>query len=231
MAAVEKHRVVQSIAKAVLAELAATIGPRDTERSIATRVTRLLAARGITETWYYDCPALVLLGSRSCLSVSGRQYTPSDEPVGFINLVTVDLSPSRHGVWGDCARSFFVEEGRCVETPRSPEFQQGAAMEKSLHESMRAFATAATTFEELYEFTRATIKASGFENLDCGGNFGHSIEADRDERRYIETGNSRRLGDVDVFTFEPHIRRVGGGWGFKHENIYYFGPDSRLKEL
>ena len=25
-----------------------------------------------------------------------------------------------------------------------------------------------------------------------------------------------------LFTFEPHIRKVGKKWGFKLENIYYF---------
>jgi len=30
-----------------------------------------------------------------------------------------------------------------------------------------------------------------------------------------------RLSDASYFTFEPHIRRKAGVWGFKHENIYF----------
>ena len=222
---------MQSIAKAVLAELAGTIVPADCERSIAVRAGELLAARGITQTWYYDCPAFVLLGSRSCLSVSGRSYTPADEPVGETNLVTVDLSPLRDGVWGDCARSFFVEAGRCVQTPHRPEFRRGAEMEASLHKSMLASATADTTCAELYESATAAMQAGGFENLDSLGNLGHSIEPHRDDRCYLEAGNPRRLGDVGLFTFEPHIRAAGGVWGFKHEDIYRLGPDRRVEAL
>jgi Xaa-Pro aminopeptidase len=231
MRTIEEHRAVQTVAKAVLARLADDIGPGNTERSIARLAVQLLAEQGVTETWYYDCPAMVLLGSRSCLSVSGRDYRPSDEPVGLTNLVTVDLSPSRHGVWGDCARSFAVEEGRCVEMPRSPEFRRGMTMERRLHEDLLAFATADTTFGELHEHTSAAITAAGFVNLDFLGNVGHSIESRRDDRCYIEAGNARRLGEVALFTFEPHIREAGGAWGFKHESIYRCGPSGRVEEL
>ena len=99
-ALIEAHRKAQEAAKAVLRELAWSIGPEDTEASIATRATRALFERGIPETWYYQCPALVLLGSRSCTSVSGREYQASSEPLGLTNLVTVDLSPSCMGLLG-----------------------------------------------------------------------------------------------------------------------------------
>jgi hypothetical protein len=66
--------------------------------------------------------------------------------------------------------------------------------------------------------------------LDFLGNIGHSIELTPADRRYIETGNEQRLGNVRLFTFEPHIRTVGGAWGFKHENIYYFSGNE-LQEL
>ena len=75
---------------------------------------------GVFATWYYDCPALVLLGSRSCVSISGRHYVPSDERVGEFNLVTVDLSPLLDGVPGDFARSLCVENGEVTDTPASP---------------------------------------------------------------------------------------------------------------
>lgn len=228
---IEEHRAVQAIAKAVLCELASTIGPADTERTIANRAVSLLATHGITETWYYECPAFVLLGSRSCLSISGREYRPGDEEVGLTNLITVDLSPLREGVWGDCARSFFVENGRPVQTPTLPEFVRGALTEEALHDSMRAFVKPDTTFAELFRFTNAEIRSHGFENLDFLGNVGHSIESRRDDRRYIEVGNGQRIGSTGLFTFEPHIRSVGGAWGFKHENIYYFSTNGAVQEL
>jgi len=231
MRVVEENRVVQLIAKRVLADLAGALSPNDTEASIAHRATTLMRAQGITQTWYYDCPAFVLLGSRSCLSISGRDYTPGDEPVGMTNLITVDLSPSLNGVWGDCARSFFIEDGRCVDAPRLPEFKQGAAMQERLHQSMRSFVSADTTFEDLFTFANTMIRESGFENLDFLGNVGHSIVSRLEDRRYIEAGNTYKLSDAGLFTFEPHIRIAGGVWGFKHEDIYHFGPDGRVHAL
>ena len=71
---------------------------------------------------------------------------------------------------------------------------------------------------------------SPFENLDFRGNTGHTIETDQAKRRFIEEENIQKLGDAELFTFEPHIRKLGGAWGFKHENIYYF-RDGRAQEL
>ncbi len=62
-------------------------------------------------------------------------------------------------------------------------------------------------------------------------NLGHSIETTRDRRRYVEHGNETPLGAVTLFTFEPHIRRRGQQWGFKHEDIYYFDQFGALKTL
>lgn len=231
MGNISQHRAVQAMAKSTLAELGPTIIPEDTERSIAERATKILTSHGIRDTWYYDCPALVLLGSRSCVSVSGRDYTPGEEPVGVTNMVTVDLSPMQDGVWGDCARSFFVENGVSVDTPSSPIFARGVEVEAELHNAMRNFVSPKTSFGELFEFANSEIERHGFENVDFLGNLGHSIESRREARRYIERDNRELLGDVDLFTFEPHVRERGASWGFKHENIYYFNESDRAVEL
>lgn len=215
----------------MLWELGATIGPDDTEQSIARRATGALAQYGIQDTWYYDCPALVLLGSRSCTSVSGRVYRPGVEPVGQTNLVTVDLSPSRAGHWGDCARSLVVEQGRVTETPKDAALAAGASFVRRLQAAMRQFVTPQTTFHELAIWTAQQIDAAGFVNLDFRGNVGHSIATSRDDRVYIDAGNHRSLGEVSFFTFEPHVRAKDGTWGFKHEDIFFFGANGALEEL
>lgn len=231
MPTIRHHREVQAIARRVLADLGETITPDDSERTIAARATSMMKRLGITATWYYDCPAFVLLGSRSCLSVSGANYVPESEPVGVTNLVTVDLSPSLNGAWGDCARSFVVENGRHTDMPTLPEFKRGLDAERQLHQRVISFATRETSFEHLFDFANADIADLGFENLDFSGNVGHSIESSRIDRRFIEAGNSARLGDAKLFTFEPHIRELGGQWGFKHEDIYFFGADGKIVAL
>jgi hypothetical protein len=70
------HREIQQAAKVVLHELAAQISATDTECSIAEKAYAGLCRPALAETWYYRCPAFVLRGTRSCLSISGRNYEP-----------------------------------------------------------------------------------------------------------------------------------------------------------
>ncbi len=222
---------VQAIAKTVLSQLAPTLTPLDSEFTIAERACSMLVDCGIVETWYYNCPALVLSGSRSRLSISGRDYVPSCEPVGQQNVITVDLSPVLKGAWGDCARTFVMEGRTFTATPAVAEFNHGLREETLLHQAMRKFVSPCTTFADLWEFASQELKQTGFENLDSHGNFGHSIANRLEDRVYIEAGNHAVLSSVAYFTFEPHIRRLNGQWGFKHEDIYYFDDDSQLRVL
>jgi len=225
------HRFVQSIAKTVLAEIAFQITSVDTEVSIAQKSYEMLCKRGLRETWYYQCPALVLLGARSCISISGREYQPANEVIGDFNLVTIDLSPILNGRWGDCARSFYIEKGQVVAEPDTREFLNGKRFLEILHKDMPNFVNPEMTFHELFGWANQRISDAGFENLDFLGNVGHSIATSRDDRQYIERGNMRPLGDVPFFTFEPHVRERNGHWGFKHENIFFFNDLGRLEEL
>lgn len=221
----------QAVAKEVLAELGPTIAAEDTEETLVERATRLLRNKRVSATWYHNCPALVLLGSRSCLSLSGRDYQPSTEPVGQTNVVTVDLSPLLDGAWGDCARTYFVECGRHAAQPQSPEFLRGQRMELALHRALKQSASPEMTFHDLHRFASDRIVSGGFENLDFRGNLGHTIEQQLEHRCYVEPGNRLRLSEVDLFTFEPHIREVGSRWGFKHENIYFVSTNGEVVEL
>ena len=227
---IDQYIYVQSVAKSVHTKLVNLIGPDSTEASIVDTAVKLLKEAGITETWYHNVPAFVLLGSRSCLSISGREYKPSNEKVGNQNLVTVDLSPSLKGIWGDCARSYFVEGGVCSFRPTELDFVEGLNTELRLHDEMIAYVQPETRFCDLFAYGNQKIKEYGFENLDFLGNLGHSIETEPSHRRYIDKECREKLGDVLMFTFEPHIRKKEGEWGYKHENIYYF-HNGMLKEL
>lgn len=222
---------LQSIAKLVLSNIGRTITPDDTERTIADRATSMMLDHGISETWYYQCPALVLLGSRSLVSVSGRDYVPAEEQVGSHNLVTIDLSPSSEKSLGDCARSFVIENSHYVRNPVSEEFVSGFRAVQSLHRTMLRFVTNTTSFEELFEFGNSEIARLGYKNLDFANNLGHSLVTDLNSRIYIEAGNLSSLDSTDYFTFEPHISITGKQWGFKNEEVYYFDATGRLQQL
>lgn len=228
---IHAHRTVQHAAKSALANLNHQISATDSEASIVASAYRELCTLGFPDTCYYNCPAFVLAGSRSCQSISGRVYVPGDELLGSHNVVTVDLSPVLNGHWGDCARSFYIEDGCVTPTPVTPAFAKGQGFLTSLHADMQQTVQPAMTFHELFEWTNQRITSAGFENLDFLGNVGHSIATRREDRQYIEAHNHKLLRDVPFFTFEPHVREVGGQWGFKHENIFFFNAMGQLEEL
>jgi len=112
----------------------------------------------------------------------------------------------------------------------NPEWRNGLIMEDFLHNELRRYAKPETTFEEIYYHMNALIESKGYINLDFAGNLGHSIAQSKDDRVYIEKGSQTRLGDIQFFTFEPHISVTGSSFGYKKENIYSF-ENGILREL
>ena len=194
---------------------------------------RSMLELGADSFWYWGIGAFVFSGDDTVLSVSGRTYETPERVIAENDLVTIDLSPQRDGVWGDFARTIVVENGRALDDPRSTsnaEWREGFLAERALHATLIEVAHPSMTFEELHGVMNERVVDLGFENLDFLGNLGHSIERRSEDRVYIERGNPARLDSVELFTFEPHIRRPGGAFGYKRENIYRFEGE-RLLEL
>lgn len=192
-----------------------------------------MLALGADSFWYWDVGAFVFSGDETTVSVSGREYVTSDRLIAADDIITIDLSPQCGNIWGDYARTVILEEGKVVDdinSIRNAEWRNGLLMEEELHAELLSFATPQTTFEELYFHINQLITNRGFINLDFLGNLGHSIVKDKNDRIYIENGNTALLSSVDYFTFEPHISVKGSKYGYKKENIYYFA-DRALKEL
>ena len=224
---------VQGIAKETIRRIAAEIQPGMSLKEIRTRCEEHMMELGADSFWYHGVGAFVFSGDETAVSVSGRHYQTPERILAANDILTIDLSPSCNGVWGDYARTLILQDGivaKSVETIICEQFRNGLMMEEKLHKELFCFATPETTFEQLYEHMNALIAAEGFVNLDFNGNLGHSIERKMDERIYIEKGNQRPLRDAEFFTFEPHISTAGSCFGYKKENIYYF-ENGTLKEL
>lgn len=226
------HQQVQQIARETISWIRQVIHPgmslADVRRSCEEKMLEL----GADSFWYWDVGAFVFSGDETAVSISGRQYVTSDRVLAEDDILTIDLSPQVGDTWGDYARTIILQNGAAVATGdiRNPEWKRGLEMEELLHKELLAFATPDTTFEELYLHINRLIEEQGFVNLDFAGNLGHSIARRKDDRIYTEKGNQTRLGDVECFTFEPHISLPGSNYGFKKENIYFF-ENGVLKEL
>jgi len=206
------------------------------EREIVKESERYLKSKGVESFWYHGIGAFVFTGERTTISISGKEYQATDIRVQSEDLVTVDLSPVIGDCWGDYARTFVISDGK-VKGINSDELDQcsqeiykGIRTEEILHVELLNTISEDHTFEEIFIKMNSLIEELGYENLDFAKNLGHTIEKDKDSRLYIESGNKTKLKDVDLFTFEPHIRKKDGKYGFKRENIYYF-QNGKLKAL
>ena len=184
-----------------------------------------LLENGADSFWYWDVGAFIFAGEETALSVSGKDYKVADRVIQSNDIITIDLSPQRNGIWGDYARTLVFEDGvLCDETSKikKEEWRKGLQMEEYLHQTLLDIVTPDMTFEELYDYMNELIVKKGFLNLDFLGNLGHSIEKNKNDRIYTEKGNRKRLSDVTIFTFEPHISIPNSRYGYKKEDIYYF---------
>ncbi len=198
-----------------------SIKPGMTEIDIKSIAEKFMICNGITSFWYYDIGALVYIGNRTTLSISGKEYYPTETVVKNMDIVTIDLSPAIMNIWGDYARTFVVGTNS---------LNYGIEFQNDLHSLLKQTIHPEITFHDLFHHFNKRINNNGFENLDFKKNLGHTIESFKKDRIYIEDGNKTKIKDIDFFTFEPHIRRINEPIAFKMENIYYY-DNGTLNEL
>lgn len=222
----EIYRDAQDLARYVMGELEKFIKPGVSERDIKNQAEILMIKSGSDSFWYHGVGALVHVGKRTLVSQNGRDYRAQREVmVGEKDIVTVDLAPTIDTSWGDYSRTFFVENGEVFldETKITDEnFKAAITCELELHHFLKKVAKPEMTFEELYYLANDKIVDLGCANLDYSHNLGHSVEIFEGDRKNIEKDNKLPLGDVNGFTFEPHIRLGDMSFGVKREDIYYF---------
>ncbi|MGG1515500.1 M24 family metallopeptidase [Paenibacillus oryzisoli] len=225
-----QYKDVQSIAKATISDLKKIIKEGISEKEIVFRTEEVMRNKGIEKFWYHGIGAFVHVGKRTIISESGRDYIPSETVVGRNDIVTIDLSPELNIYWGDYARTLIIIDGNVIDEEMveqldiefALEFSHGIDTEKKHHKAFIDYVKPDMTFEEVYLHMNKVIQHLGYINLDFSGNLGHTIEFDKDHRKYFELGNKTRLNEVSCFTFEPHIKHRDGEYGYKREDIYYF---------
>lgn len=229
----QSYRKMQSAARQAVEYIKTVIKPGMNLLEIRRLCEKKLLELGADSFWYWDVGAFVFAGDETAVSVSGKDYKTSDRIIKSDDIITIDVSPQKGKIWGDYARTVIVENGTVVSDIgliKNAEWKSGLQTEEKLHSELLRFAAKETTFEELYCYMNEHISACEFVNLDFMGNLGHSVAKSKDSRMYIEKGNKTKLGDINYFTFEPHIAFPGSKYGFKKENIYYF-EGTVLKKL
>ncbi len=224
---------MQDLARATIEYISTVIKPDMALLDVKNLCEEYMLNNGADSFWYWDIGAFVFSNINTAVSISGCDYTVSDSIVQFDDIITIDLSPQINNTWGDYARTIIVENGVVVKEIgliKNDEWRNGLMTQEFLHQKMKNFVAVDTTFEELYYYANGIIAEKGYDNLDFLGNLGHSIENEKQNRKYIEKGNRMKLSDVNAFTFEPHIAVLNSRYGFKKENIYSF-VDGVLTEI
>jgi methionyl aminopeptidase len=222
----ETYKAAQDIARSVLADITRYIVPQATERTLHQTCHRLMLEHGASGYWG-NTPAFVLAGERLRDSVFDHRYVPADVPLGENEMITIDVGPRIGDCLGDCARSFFLKDGKLATAEEAgPEQAAGMALEHRLHAAFFARVKPDMSFAQIYREMDALVRDSGYENLDLLSNYGHSLEKDVSDFILMDGKNDRTLGSVSFFTFEPHIARPGSRFAVKLEEVYYFDDDA-----
>lgn len=219
------YSAMQNLNRATIKYIAGIIKAGMNLQDIKVLCEDYLLKNGADSFWYWDVGAFVFAGEETVISISGRDYKVADRTIQENDIITIDLSPQRDKIWGDHARTLVLENGVVcdeIDGIKKEEWRNGLWMEAYLHKILIDVATPDMTFEELYYYMNELIVKKGFVNLDFLGNLGHSIVKNKNDRVYIEKGNCKRLSDVQMFTFEPHISIADSKYGYKREDIYYF---------
>ncbi|MFA5996055.1 MAG: M24 family metallopeptidase [Patescibacteria group bacterium] len=230
-----QYQHIQNISKQCLQHLRRFIQVGLSEIDIDHECKSFFKQHGVTKTWYHGKLALVFVGERNKLSMSGRDYQPTNIKVQEFDLVSVDFSPELEGYWSDYARSIVVANGKAVTENNSTypdnvqEMFAGLAAQETLHKKLVEIFKPGLTFAEINQIMSEQINNLGYKNLDFKNNLGHTIEKHIDDRIYLEAKETRVIGENRLFTFEPHIlRKQNGHYGIRKEDIYYFANGKLL---
>ncbi len=226
------YSAMQDLNRATMKYIAGIMKVGMNLRDIKTLCENYLLENGADSFWYWDIGAFVFSEDETAISISGKDYMVADRTIQENDIITIDLSPQKNNIWGDYARTLVFENGvLCNETDRikNDEWRRGLQMEEYLHKALIDAVAPDMTFEELCYYMNDVIVKKGFINLDFLGNLGHSIVKNKNDRIYTEKGNHKRLSDVEMFTFEPHIGIPESKYGYKREDIYYFDNGKLIK--
>lgn len=226
------YSAMQDLNRATINHIAGIIKVGMNLQDIKELCENYLLENGADSFWYWDVGAFVFAGEETTISISGKDYKAADRTIQENDIITIDLSPQKDNIWGDHARTLVIENGVVceeIDKIKKDEWRTGLQMEAYLHKTLLDVATPEMTFEELYYYMNDLIVKKRFLNLDFLGNLGHSIVKNKNDRIYTEKGNCKRLSDVELFTFEPHISIPDSKYGYKREDIYYFDNGKLIK--
>jgi len=222
----------QGIARKTMKYLGIIIREGISEAHIAELAENYMRKMTSGEFWYHGVGALVLVGDRTTMSVSGKEYFPDENNiVAEEDIVTVDLNPVIKGCWGDYARTFVVSKGKLARKESEIDdifleyLWRGLRDIQKIHSDFLEWAKPEMTFDHVFSEVYQRLSRLGYKILDFRQNLGHTMEKKLEDRQFIVKGSELTLNKAKIFTLEPHICGpehifTGKNVGLKMENVY-----------
>jgi len=231
---IENILAAQEIARDCLEYMKGYLKTGMDQKQIHQACEEKMLEKGSQGWWIHNDPALILFGDLT--TYSGHEDPASlyaGKTVAENDLISIDVAPMIEKGWGDLARSFIMEKGKIVDWKdcHNHEIIDGMKMEAKLHRLFQEYVDENTTFSDLYHFIHRQLEKDGYYNCDYHDNFGHTIEKDQKDRITIADGVDLKIAAYNKpIPFEPHICKIDGHYGLKHENMYVY-IDGRIEEI
>ncbi|WP_058303117.1 M24 family metallopeptidase [Gorillibacterium timonense] len=182
--------------------------PGISEKAFAAKCEEIMYSLGAEALWY---PMLVNFHKNTIYCTRGNHLPAEDAILRETDIVLVDFSPMKNGLWGDYSETLAVGH--------DPLFHCLITDARHIFELTYAYAKHSETIGELFRFCEQLIQAKGYKLLDPNGNIGHSIEDydNQDKRIYISPDHESIRLKGKRWAIEPHIGI--GNYGAKFENV------------
>ena len=223
---IENILKAQDIAKSCLDYMNEYLKPGLTRDDIHEECKNYMLNLGAERFWTHDDPALILFDDLTTYSAHECPSSLFDlKKIKENDLITIDVSPTIKNGWGDLARSYIMQDGKIISYKdcNNSEIKEAIEFEYKLHELFINSINEDTTFNQLYLIIEDYVSKHNYYNCDYHGNYGHTIENNPKDRVTIAKDVNVNISKYNKpITFEPHICKIDGTYGVKHENMYVF---------
>ncbi len=96
---------MQNLNRATIEYISSVIAPGMSLIELRKLCEKYMLSHGADSFWYWDIGAFVFSGSRTAISVSGREYNTDNVLIADDDIITIDLSPQCGNIWRDYART------------------------------------------------------------------------------------------------------------------------------
>lgn len=112
----KEYFAMQRLCRETIGYIRSVVCPGMDLRELKDLCEEYMLNHGADSFWWCGVGAFLFSGDETAVSVVPESgYIPSDKRIQENDIITIDLSPQKDGVWGDFARTLVLEDGKLVQ--------------------------------------------------------------------------------------------------------------------